>query len=319
MKKLIVGISCLLLISATTNALAVDDATVQAIENKASSANAKAEGNNSRIQGIEAVVADLQSQIDALDAVVVINELCNLYELTEQPPPPLCLNCGNGEWEPLEECEDGNTLDGDGCSSNCLLEVCGNGRIDYNEECDDGNIEDGDRCSNNCTIEYRTVFVTSQEFTGALGGLAEADAKCNELAASANLEGEYQAWLSDSNTSVADRFRAKDGVYIDVLGNLIADSWTDLTDGNLDHPIQYDETGTLQNAPYTRAWTGTDSRGLLRSNSGNNCDDWNTDDWNTGEPTPMGLVGVATVTNFYWTQANFLQCNSLSRLYCFQQ
>lgn len=28
-------------------------------------------------------------------------------------------SCGNGFWGPLEECDDGNTQDGDGCSSNC--------------------------------------------------------------------------------------------------------------------------------------------------------------------------------------------------------
>jgi hypothetical protein len=66
MKKLIIGAMCLALLSVTGTALAVDDATVQAIDNKAASANSKADGNNSRIQGLEADVADLQSQIDAI-------------------------------------------------------------------------------------------------------------------------------------------------------------------------------------------------------------------------------------------------------------
>jgi len=33
--------------------------------------------------------------------------------------------CGDGHREPLEQCDDGNTIDGDGCSSTCTLEVCG--------------------------------------------------------------------------------------------------------------------------------------------------------------------------------------------------
>ena len=54
MKNLIWGILTLSIIFAATTALAVDDATVQAIEEKASSANSKADGNNSRIQALEA-------------------------------------------------------------------------------------------------------------------------------------------------------------------------------------------------------------------------------------------------------------------------
>ena len=45
-------------------ALAVDDATVQAIDTKASSANSKADGNNSRIQALEAEDILLHNRID---------------------------------------------------------------------------------------------------------------------------------------------------------------------------------------------------------------------------------------------------------------
>ena len=34
-----------------------------------------------------------------------------------------CPPCGNGEPDPGEECDDGNTEDGDGCSAECKLEV----------------------------------------------------------------------------------------------------------------------------------------------------------------------------------------------------
>lgn len=44
--------------------------------------------------------------------------------------------CGNGIAEPDEECDDGNTLDADGCSGGCELEVCGNGRLDPAELCE---------------------------------------------------------------------------------------------------------------------------------------------------------------------------------------
>jgi cysteine-rich repeat protein len=37
----------------------------------------------------------------------------------------LYLECGNGQQDGLEPCDDGNTLSGDGCSSVCLIELGG--------------------------------------------------------------------------------------------------------------------------------------------------------------------------------------------------
>ena len=48
--------------------------------------------------------------------------------------------CGNGILEAPEECDDGNTRDGDGCTSTCLLEVgiCGDGIVErlLGEQCE---------------------------------------------------------------------------------------------------------------------------------------------------------------------------------------
>ena len=83
-----------------------------------------------------------------------------------------CHNVGNNNTascgdrvvkENIEECDDGNSVSSDGCSSRCLLEgssdrwgsICGNGRIENGEQCDDGNtnpISDGDTCSSNCLL-----------------------------------------------------------------------------------------------------------------------------------------------------------------------
>jgi cysteine-rich repeat protein len=59
--------------------------------------------------------------------------------------------CGNHKIEAGEACDDGNTVDGDGCDRNCTLPACGNGRIDPGEPCDDGNAVDGDGCDRSCT------------------------------------------------------------------------------------------------------------------------------------------------------------------------
>jgi cysteine-rich repeat protein len=78
------------------------------------------------------------------------------------------LTCGNGRFDPGEECDDGNTLPGDGCDGSCILEcnwsdcpkppfilpvVCGDRVVDQGEGCDDGNATSGDGCSANCTVE----------------------------------------------------------------------------------------------------------------------------------------------------------------------
>src|SRR5262245_57403545 len=47
--------------------------------------------------------------------------------------------CGNATMDPGEVCDDGNTIDGDGCSADCKSnETCGNGRVDrtVGEVCD---------------------------------------------------------------------------------------------------------------------------------------------------------------------------------------
>lgn len=66
--------------------------------------------------------------------------------------------CGDGVVnQPTEQCDDGNNIDGDGCSAECLIETveprCGDGILDDGEQCDDGNNVDGDGCSAECTFE----------------------------------------------------------------------------------------------------------------------------------------------------------------------
>jgi cysteine-rich repeat protein len=65
----------------------------------------------------------------------------------------LAESCGDGVLNGGENCDDGNTIDGDGCSASCLSdESCGNGIVDESveEACDDGNSVGGDGCSSDC-------------------------------------------------------------------------------------------------------------------------------------------------------------------------
>lgn len=86
------------------------------------------------------------------------------------------VGCGNGRADPEEPCDDGNSENGDGCSSSCSVELgfdctgarpsvctpiggtsspseCGDGRLDDDEVCDDGDNNDGDGCSDTCRTE----------------------------------------------------------------------------------------------------------------------------------------------------------------------
>jgi cysteine-rich repeat protein len=68
---------------------------------------------------------------------------------------PICIttSCGDGIQQSSEKCDDGNLIDGDGCSADCKsLEICGDGIISAaaGEVCDDGNALGGDGCAADC-------------------------------------------------------------------------------------------------------------------------------------------------------------------------
>lgn len=58
--------------------------------------------------------------------------------------------CGNGVVEGLEECDDGNAVNGDSCNNQCSTSSCGNGMVDAGEQCDDGDGVNDNACSNTC-------------------------------------------------------------------------------------------------------------------------------------------------------------------------
>jgi cysteine-rich repeat protein len=61
--------------------------------------------------------------------------------------------CGDGDQGPDEQCDDGNLVDGDGCSAVCGLEGCGNKIVDPGEACDDGADGDNDDgCTDACQV-----------------------------------------------------------------------------------------------------------------------------------------------------------------------
>lgn len=62
--------------------------------------------------------------------------------------------CGDGEVQEGETCDDGTNRNGDGCSNMCIFEFCGDGTVQKAfEECDDGNTTSGDGCNAWCKSE----------------------------------------------------------------------------------------------------------------------------------------------------------------------
>ena len=194
--------------------------------------------------------------------------------------------------------------------------VCGDGHVDDGEECDDGPLADG--CSSSCK-PYRTVFVTSQVFTGDLGGLAGADAKCQAAAIAAELPGTYRAWLSSSTESTKDRLVHSSIPYRLLDGTEIAGNWVDLTDGSLDAGINVSENksppgkGTHSCIPSSLpiVWTSTTDSGAAVAGE-YFCDDWS---GTTGD----GSAGAAGFADSTWTSNCLPKCGDEAALYCVEQ
>ncbi len=168
---------------------------------------------------------------------------------------------------------------------------------------------------------FKRVFVTSESYSGNLGGLDGADAKCQARADAANLPGTYRAWVSDSTGSPSTRFTQSAIPYKLVDGTLIAGNWADLVDGALVTTITKTEFGgappttNFCGAGQVTVWTNTSANGTM-TNASSSCSNW------TGGGGGS-IWGFATRTDSGWSQ----WCSGgacvgaiwVSPLYCFQQ
>jgi hypothetical protein len=151
-----------------------------------------------------------------------------------------------------------------------------------------------------------TIFISGADVAGDFGGLAGADALCNDLATSAGLGGTWRAILSDSTTDARDHI-VIGGPIRNVMGDLIAEDHADLWDGFIGAPVQYTEVGkSFLAAPFT----GTQADGTF---SGANCNDWTTAG---GSNSTVGDAGYAGST---WIEAGTTSCGGSSPVYCISQ
>jgi hypothetical protein len=197
---------------------------------------------------------------------------------------------------------------------------CDDTRADINPNTTEtADLVDND-CDGNIDNGFKYAFVTSTLHFGDFGGLAGADAICQDLAdnASSTLPvGTYAAWLS---TSIVDaRFRVTDdqsntNTYVRTDGVPVANGFGDIIDGALQSSISFDETGAniIGGVPDYFVWTGTDEFGLGES------DMCTGDNWSIR--AGFGDIGWAINSDRQWTStATIWACTEQARLYCFQK
>jgi uncharacterized protein DUF1554 len=173
-------------------------------------------------------------------------------------------------------------------------------------------VEGGSLCgSGTC----KRVFLSSgaPQPSGRLGGVAAGDIYCQTVADAEHLGGTWRAWLSDTSSSPSTRFRRATVPYRLLDGTAIANDWTSLVSGALQHAIDVDEgSGVLLSRSNFKVWTGTSPNGTY---SGEACGDWTSDSAGT-----TGDVGLTSQSNGQWTNAQQAFCNETGlRVYCFEQ
>lgn len=121
--------------------------------------------------------------------------------------------CGDGMVGFGERCDDGNTMDGDGCDSMCRREAfCGDGNMDAGETCDDGNNRSGDGCRADCASDETCGNGIRDIAAGELcddgntmaGDGCSADCLTSELCGDGTLDSADGETCDDSNTDPFD-------------------------------------------------------------------------------------------------------------------
>ena len=169
----------------------------------------------------------------------------------------------------------------------------------------------------------RVAFVTSQEYTGALGGVSGADDKCQQAAVAGGLAGTFKAWISNGADRSPSTSFTRHGYFTTVTDEIIAYGWNELTSGNLlqsandNHlvPVYVDEFGNSIVWDGTRAWTNTLPSGHAISSAAlDNCGLFFFD-----APHLQGWYGSVLWSNYIWTANQMESCENTNRLYCFEQ
>lgn len=249
--------------------------------------------------------------------------------------------CGDGNlfvgWELCDEGGANSDSYGSACGEQCTPSPrCGDHIVQAaeGEECDLGpdnggpkGDEQGILCEDSCRSKSLRAFVTSQAYTGDLGGLDGADKKCRDAAEAAKLEEphRFHAYLSTPDFSANDRFPgplAEPLPYILVTGKKLADSHAKLLEeGPLGEGLSITEHGTSLHDQYVATNTAP---------SGNSYSpDQHCLAWTSADPLLAARVGLtfpsdpddlqAWLSNGQWIGKKSVGCMKLwLHLYCLE-
>jgi hypothetical protein len=152
------------------------------------------------------------------------------------------------------------------------------------------------------------VFVTSTSSSANLGGLAGADALCNERARFGSLTGNYIAWLSTVSGSAVDRLRGSRG-WVRPDGRPVLDVPDGFNSYAMFNPIRMDE---LRNDVGTRSvLTATGAGGRLAPNQ-NTCSDFT-----TTMSTSVVDGGYTSALGIFFSVFVQASCAAERAIYCF--
>ena len=158
------------------------------------------------------------------------------------------------------------------------------------------------------------VFLTSKEYTGAIGdgGVASADRECAALASAAGVPGTFRAWLATADgASPATRFEHRSiRPYRLLDGTLVAADFAALGK-TLATTIGLTEKRTAISFAYV--WTAAERSGAPIADAGDCLG------WTSSDALAMGGSGESDDASEEWTKFQDIACSTKARLYCFEQ
>lgn len=157
----------------------------------------------------------------------------------------------------------------------------------------------------------KRVFITASEHTGALGGVAGADATCTTAAAALG-GGPWKAWLSTTTSNAIDRSTGA-GPWFDTKGTVAFTGRAQLTTMPATS-LWYDEAGVFLASD--KIWTGTGFGGTyVAALSGTApCAEWT-----SAAMSNQAKVGQVGRSDVAWTAQSNTTCDQMAHLYCFEQ
>lgn len=158
----------------------------------------------------------------------------------------------------------------------------------------------------------RRVFITSTRHSGNLGGLAGADALCQERADAVGLGGRFGAYMRDDDTGLG-RLERSPFPYVRLDGVVVADDFSDLRDGSIKAPLNVDENGKTVSG---KAWIGLVD---VLGGASNSCNNWRSTDTDCLRSNICGGAGQSSEVNTNWDGYYIYNCNRSYRLYCVEQ